>query len=95
MDIEQQIERCSKMEPEQRDNMRRQVMQALIDMGMNAFGFELMAESIASHAQEIADTNGDLEFVFPLNRTESPEIAGCVFKLTPIKRSALQPNESA
>jgi hypothetical protein len=59
------------------------VMQFLLDAGINAFGAELLAESLLKHPNPIP-----IKFTLPINRSDCPNWIGVRFVLEPIPKPA-------
>jgi len=57
------------------------VMQAMLDAGLNAFGAELLAESLLRHPDAKKIT-----FDLPINRSDCPGWIGVRFTLEPIPK---------
>ena len=67
------------MTADQRNAKKSHFMQHLINARMNAFGFELLAESVLKH-----DSPQPVSFVFPIGRSDCPDWAGVAISVTPI-----------
>lgn len=72
-------ERCAAMGAAERREIHTHIMQALINCGMNAFAFDLMAESLLK-----SPAPQRLDIVFPVSRTDCDRWAGVRFVLEPI-----------
>lgn len=70
---------CSRMSIEQRRGKANYFMQALVDARMNAFGFQLCAESVLKSENPIP-----VSFVFPNGREDCKQWAGVAISVTPI-----------
>lgn len=71
--------RCSGMGAAERLEIHTNIMQALINCGLNAFAFDLMAESLLK-----SPAPQRLDIVFPVSRTDCAQWAGVRFVLEPI-----------
>jgi len=72
-------DRCAAMTPEMRKQFHAQIMQTLIDCGLNAFAFDLIAESLLKSPDP-----QKLDFVFPVSRNDCKRWAGVRLTVDPI-----------
>jgi hypothetical protein len=75
-------------------NAQKSTMQIMLDAGLNAFGAQLLAESLLKSpiAQHIQNTGEPLKIAFPINRSDCPGWAGVEITLKPIKATDPETN---
>lgn len=74
------IEECVSMPRESRNHAKVVLMQDMLNHGINAFGIELLCESVLQMEKPIP-----LDFLLPIGREDCKEWAGCRIQVTPLK----------
>jgi len=74
------IDECVNMPRSVRNSVKNVIMQDMLNNGINAFGIELLCESVLKMDDPIP-----LDFLLPIGREDCKEWAGCRIQITPLK----------
>ena len=74
------IDECVNMPRETRNRVKAVLMQDMLNHGINAFGIELLCESVLKMESPIP-----LDFMLPIGREDCKQWAGCRIQITPLK----------